>query len=337
MKYNLLSTCLFFGYILGPPGLPIIGNIHQLKSASHKILSKWAKTYGSFYTIDLFGRKAVILNDVQSMKNVFGREESMGKLKEDWFGILFQQKYGIANTTGFHAFEQRKFFLRALKAIGVIGGGRRSHESNVLEQANKICDNIKETLKINANQVLYLTGDFNDAAFITMWNTVSGENFDNSKSKRTVQHFVNQLLKYLDLSSSSGLNIVPVLKHLAFIFPSYRGLIHYAEKLRHEIKSKFEITRISQCLIEKDTIFGQYTKKVETCDNSDSSFYGDLGWKNSYRSIMALLMASTDTTATTLKWMIFYLASNQGVQAKLFQEIKEVLGNNEPTISHKHR
>jgi ent-kaurene oxidase len=45
------------------PGLPIIGNLHQLKERKpHKTFSKWSETYGPIYTIKTGSSSVAVLN-----------------------------------------------------------------------------------------------------------------------------------------------------------------------------------------------------------------------------------------------------------------------------------
>ena len=43
--------------------------------------------------------------------------------------------------------------------------------------------------------------------------------------------------------------------------------------------------------------------------------------------LMGLLLAARDTTAIAMAWMTYLLAVHKDVQAKLYQEAKEVLGD----------
>ena len=53
----------------GPPGLPFIGNVHQLKKGKiHLCLAEMAETYGSIMALSFAGKRAVFLNDLESIK-----------------------------------------------------------------------------------------------------------------------------------------------------------------------------------------------------------------------------------------------------------------------------
>nr|CAB3503122.1 unnamed protein product [Digitaria exilis] len=51
------------------PGLPLLGNLHQLKEKKpHKTFTKWAEIYGPIYTIQTGASSAVVLNSTQVAK-----------------------------------------------------------------------------------------------------------------------------------------------------------------------------------------------------------------------------------------------------------------------------
>jgi ent-kaurene oxidase len=53
------------------PGLPLIGNLHQLKEKKpHKTFTKWSETYGPIYTIKTGASSVVVLNSAEVAKEV---------------------------------------------------------------------------------------------------------------------------------------------------------------------------------------------------------------------------------------------------------------------------
>jgi ent-kaurene oxidase len=53
------------------PGLPIIGNLHQLRERKpHKTFSKWSETYGPIYTIKTGSSSVAVLNSREVAKEV---------------------------------------------------------------------------------------------------------------------------------------------------------------------------------------------------------------------------------------------------------------------------
>nr|CAB3468240.1 unnamed protein product [Digitaria exilis] len=60
---------LFYFFHAAVPGLPLLGNLHQLKEKKpHQTFTKWAEIYGPIYTIKTGASSAVVLNSTQVAK-----------------------------------------------------------------------------------------------------------------------------------------------------------------------------------------------------------------------------------------------------------------------------
>ena len=59
--------------ISGPMGLPVVGNLHQLKLAwdPAERLREWGKEYGSVYQIMIGNEPVVVFNSIDAAKDVF--------------------------------------------------------------------------------------------------------------------------------------------------------------------------------------------------------------------------------------------------------------------------
>lgn len=56
----------------GPPGLPVIGNIHQIRTNAAEQYRQWAKTYGPVYQIFLGNCPVIVVNSAKSAREIFG-------------------------------------------------------------------------------------------------------------------------------------------------------------------------------------------------------------------------------------------------------------------------
>jgi 3-hydroxyphenylacetate 6-hydroxylase len=57
---------------LGPSGLPIIGNLHQIRVNAAEQYRKWSKTYGPVYQIMLGNIPVIVVNSAASARTIFG-------------------------------------------------------------------------------------------------------------------------------------------------------------------------------------------------------------------------------------------------------------------------
>ena len=58
---------------VGPPGLPLIGNIADIKYNASEKYRQWSNTYGDVYQIQLGNIPVLVVNSAQSAKAIFGQ------------------------------------------------------------------------------------------------------------------------------------------------------------------------------------------------------------------------------------------------------------------------
>lgn len=59
--------------IHGPRGLPLIGNLAQIRKNAAEQYRLWSKTYGSVYQIQLGNIPVIVVNSAASAKAIFGQ------------------------------------------------------------------------------------------------------------------------------------------------------------------------------------------------------------------------------------------------------------------------
>lgn len=60
----------------GPPGLPILGNTHQLKPQPQRQMESWAKQYGELFRIQLGWNTWVFLNSPEAVKEILDKQSA---------------------------------------------------------------------------------------------------------------------------------------------------------------------------------------------------------------------------------------------------------------------
>ncbi len=57
----------------GPRGLPLIGNLHQIRKNAAETYRHWARTHGAVYQIQLGNIPVIVVNSAASAKVLFGQ------------------------------------------------------------------------------------------------------------------------------------------------------------------------------------------------------------------------------------------------------------------------
>jgi len=103
-------------YPLGPKGLPIIGNLHQLDISNLPIqLSQFSKIYGPLFSIQLGLRKAIVVSSAEIAKEVLKTNDQLFSNRPILYG---QQKLSYNGSEIF--FSQYTDFWREIRKICVV-------------------------------------------------------------------------------------------------------------------------------------------------------------------------------------------------------------------------
>jgi predicted metal-dependent RNase len=76
------------------PGLPLIGNLHQLKEKKpHKTFAKWSEIYGPIYTIKTGASSVAVLNSAEVAKEVMPKYSFILNSLDTIFAIVLQMSF----------------------------------------------------------------------------------------------------------------------------------------------------------------------------------------------------------------------------------------------------
>eukprot|EP00898_Chlorokybus_atmophyticus_P007242 jgi/Chlat1/7519/Chrsp61S07011 len=327
----------------GPPGLPVLGHLHLLGKAPHRVVEEWVGQYGPLVQLRFGAIPTVVVSDPEAVEEIFNKHAAVTTTRP-------------RPMTAAMARERRAFctlVVGVLSAVVVIGkdlitnGGlglgmaeygeywkqlRRIMHMHLLskKQLQRSEARIKTEARQLAQRILEgsRNGDMvNPALECTlatsnvMWSFIFGR-----RHEKTDQEF-------LDMSSAT--------EHIFEGIASATGLADYIpwlaflpnKKLRELAvwKSKFE--NVSYTPIVSDNI--DSTKKRFTKGSPVTTFAEHLlsvqdEERLTDEQVMllcsAVIIAGTDTTSTTLRYCLPLLASYPDTQRSLQEELENVVG-----------
>lgn len=83
----------------GPPGLPLIGNIHSIRTNAVAQYSAWAKKYGDVYQVQMGNVPIVVVNSAKAAKALFsGQSQALSgrPIMYTFHKVRFRAKYSYS-------------------------------------------------------------------------------------------------------------------------------------------------------------------------------------------------------------------------------------------------
>ncbi|XP_060116735.1 cytochrome P450 2W1-like [Heteronotia binoei] len=298
----------------GPKPLPIIGNLHLLDiKRQDKSLMKLAKEYGPVFTLHFGSQKAVVLTGYEAVRDALVNftEEFVDRPPIPIFEEI-QHGNGVFFSTGELWRTTRRFTVASMRNLGM---GKKCLEEQMIEELCFLIESIKafegEPFRLRT---------FNTAPTNITFAMLFGERFD---YKDPV--FLT-LLKLIDevmcLLGSPLLHLFNFYPFLGFFLNDHKLLLQKIDEVRVIIRDYVETSK-------RDAHAGgprSYTdalvfKQQEDTGKKENLFHDD----NLIASILDLVMAGTETTATTLQWAVLLMMKHPSIQEKVQEEIGHVV------------
>ncbi|KAK7092781.1 cytochrome P450 2J4-like [Littorina saxatilis] len=304
----------------GPMGLPLIGNLLQLRAAGSnqlELLKKWRQQYGDVFAIRLGSKNLVFISDYKILQETFVKNGDIFSGRPSNLYIINQIKKktgtGVILSEGAIWKELRRVTLMTMRDFGV---GKKSLEQRVLDEALAVV----EVLEKGEGQPVLFKPLLSKFACNVICSIILGDRFDYDDKT-----FI-ELTKLVNLAVSQPLVFAPV---------NFLPITRFApagKKIIHDVVDSF---------VTIDNFLGTVLKEhEETYDPSEIRDFVDFYIKtrsdsddahlydasNMRRVIIDLFAAGTETTATTLSWILLYFAAYPEVQTRCQQDIDKVVG-----------
>ncbi|XP_004446745.1 cytochrome P450 2J2-like [Dasypus novemcinctus] len=303
-------------YPPGPWGLPFIGNFFHLDfKQTHLHLQQLVKKYGNLLSLQFGDFHSVIITGLPLIKEVLVHQEQkfLNRPVSPIQEFLFKNN-GIIMSSGRTWKEQRRFVLTTLRNFGL---GKKSLEERIQEEARYLIEEIEE----EKGQPFDPHFKINNAVSNIICSVTFGKRFEYQDGQ------FQELLKWLDEMACMEASIQ---MHLYNIFPwimkflpgPHKKLFRNREKLNMFVSHMIEEHKRDWNPAEMRDFIDAYLQEIaKNSGNAASSFQEE----NLISSTLDLFLAGTDTTSTTLRWALLYLAMNPEIQDKVQAELDSVI------------
>ncbi|KAK2583321.1 hypothetical protein KPH14_009323 [Odynerus spinipes] len=310
----------------GPMGLPIVGYLPWIDpKAPHETLTKLTRKYGPICGLRMGSVYTVILSDPRLVRQVLAKDAFSGRAPLYLtHGIM--HGYGLICAEGELWRDQRRFVAGCLKNFGMVKFGPRRDrmERRILAAVEECISKLKDRSKVDGfepNETLHhcMGNVMNDLVF--------GKTYDEDDP---VWNWLRKLqeegVKYIGIAGP--LNFLPFLRFL----PRYGNTMYTLNdgKLKtHEIYRKI-IEEHRSAPKKTESVLAAFDGEMTNRTNSN-----DLGYFTEpqfYHLLADIFGAGTDTTLTTLRWFLLFMAAYPEEQEKICREMQQVLSDKEPTL-----
>ncbi|XP_040578821.1 cytochrome P450 18a1 [Lepeophtheirus salmonis] len=299
----------------GPFSLPLVGSLPFLSSQGSPGILDFAlgEKFGSIYTVDVIWSKIVVLNDFAMAKDLFNREDVSGRYQGQWHrftkgydGIA----YGIINNEGPMWQSQRRFALTNLKNLGF---GKKSLESVIYNEVHHLFEVIDEMIDGCSDVLIH--DIFHVPIINVLWSIIASHRFEYSQAREIVEKLG------LDLKKGIHINIfISIFANYVPLNESDEAMLYmkrFISKNIDEHKNNLEVNA------PKDFIDFYLIEMLKSQDPYFSK-------KQLIVMLFDFFLAGSETTSTTLLWIILLMCLHNDIQLKCYQEISQNIGNNFP-------
>nr|XP_039257559.1 cytochrome P450 2J2-like [Styela clava] len=307
----------------GPKGWPLLGNLPSLSLHSEREMMAWNKEYGPVCRLKMGNIEFIILGSVEAVQEAFVK-------KSDTFsGRLQDSVPGISGTHGIlfldygnQLKEQRRFGLATLKEFGM---GRRSIESSMLEKCSELCEQID--LEIEKGKPFSI--DF--MVYQTVSSVISKLVFNKNlaRENKEFRDFLHLIMTGSKYSAINGITVFfPPLKKIPPFSWGRRESEIYEQNHQRLFQQEIDDHKATRDPKEPRDFIDCFLNEMDIAGKS-SEGADALGYHDKQLKFLArdFFLAGSETTSSTICWVVLYLSRNQEIQTKMHKEIIDVLGH----------
>uniref|UniRef100_A0A803SP26 Cytochrome P450 family 2 subfamily J member 2 n=1 Tax=Anolis carolinensis TaxID=28377 RepID=A0A803SP26_ANOCA len=318
-------------YPPGPFQLPLIGGILRIGTGlSHNILIKLAEEYGKIYTLWLGHQPIVVVSGFEAVKEVLvdHSDDFTGRPVSAFVKIGLEKSVvpGILFSSGDIWKQHRRFGLVTLRKMGV---GKKLMESQIEMEAKHLVESFACTKGQPCDPMLPITNAVSNVICALAYGYRFSPEDEVFKEK----------LKSVDYITKNATSVSSVLYEtfpwlMQHLPGSHQKLLEILKKEISFAMMEIEKHREHQDKYEPQDIIDFYLLQMEKSKNDPTSTYSD---DNLAQFINDLLIAGTETSATSLQWALLLMVSYPDIQDKVYKEIEEVLASSESFSYQDHK
>ncbi|XP_049984967.1 cytochrome P450 2A9 [Alexandromys fortis] len=303
----------------GPTPLPYIGNYLQLNRKDvYSSITELSKRYGPVFTIHLGPRPVVVLYGYDAVKEalVDQAEEFSGRGEQATYNTLFKG-YGVTFSSGERAKQLRRFAITTLRDFGV---GKRGVEERIQEEAAYLVKMLQGTGGKPIDPTYYLSKSVSNV----INSIVFGDRFDYEDEEfLSLLHMMGQINRFA--ASPTGQLYDMFHSVMKYLPGPQQQIIKNTQELEDFMIRKVKQSQSTLDLNSPRNFIDSFLIHIqEEKKNPSSEFH----IKNLVMTSLNLFFAGSETVSSTLRYGFLLLMKHPDVEAKVHEEIDQVIGRN---------
>ncbi|KAK7889527.1 hypothetical protein WMY93_025087 [Mugilogobius chulae] len=306
----------------GPRPLPLLGNLLMMEfSQPDRTYAQLAQKYGPVFTFHMGPKKMVVIVGHRAVREAlvdyseeFGERDVLTTVKES------NLEYGIIFANGEKWREMRRFALTNLRDFGM---GKKACEDKIREESSHLV----HLLKSFRGEPFDTNGIVNASVSNIICSMVFGKRFEYDDPE--FKAMVYRACRSVQLSGTRSVQLYQV-------FPS---IGRWISKARAEIRNNglanrsLHTQKIDQSKKTLDPHMSRgFIDSFLIKQQQLQAAGGDVGEFHSQNLLAAvgnMFVAGTETTSSTLRWILLYMAKYPHIQDQVREEIMRVIGARE--------
>ncbi|XP_018536337.1 cytochrome P450 2K1 isoform X1 [Lates calcarifer] len=302
----------------GPRPLPLLGNFLQFDSKSpHNTLYELSKKYGPVFTVYFGPKKMVVLAGYKTIKQaLINHDAFQGKEPLPIINDL-KLTHGIVFNDGDSWKEMRHFALTTLKYFGM---GKRANEEKIIEESQYLINIFKE----KEGKAFDTSQPLSYAVSNIISSIVYGNRFEYDDQE--FRSMVHRASKNTQLMGSPSIQLYNSFPRLFGWLGARKQLMESAfanrKQITQLIKGLQETLNPQMCRGLVDSFLAR-KMQLEASGIMNSHYHKN----NLQLTVVNLFTAGTDTTSSTIRYGLLFMAKYPKIQDQVQEELDRVVGS----------
>ncbi|NXN28555.1 CP2J2 protein, partial [Nycticryphes semicollaris] len=298
-----------------PFRMPFMGHIYMLNFTNPQaMVDKLTEKYGDVFSIDMGSTSFVCVNGMRLIKEALVNqgENFMDRPVIPIDREVFSNR-GLVSSTGHLWKQQRRFTLTTLRNFGL---GKRSLEERIQEECRYLTDAFGDEQGNPFDPHFKI----NNAVSNIICSVTFGNRFEyHDEDFQKLLQLMDETVTLHGSIMSQLYNSFPTI--MKFLPGSHQTIFKNWRTLTRFVKERIDKHKEDWNPSESRDFIDSYLQEMAKANN-DGSFQEE----NLVACALDLLFAGTETTSTTLRWALLYMAMYPEIQARVQAEIDAVIG-----------